>query len=177
MIDASQFPDVPAEAGTKRLYVAENLSEANVELLKAKNWLVQDVRLMPNKTDSDRADIVKAWLEGIRQGSIAPSRQLLDFIELEAKICGLLNQKQIAQAEKVDTSEMDIDTLLSFNSSRAKSAVGQNKTKAPELVNSGELKPKVTISKKALQSKAQRERKKALVSPASVNILPPTPEV
>lgn len=93
--DARSWPRVPKqEFGKKPLYVGENLTSEDEDVLAQLGWKVVDVRLLPNDTDADRAMAVKSWLEGFRQGSIEVTPRRLEAIELEAKVYKLLTQKE-----------------------------------------------------------------------------------
>jgi hypothetical protein len=87
------FPDVPKGERPKILYVASQIDQKILETLEGRGWSVKDTRLLPNKSDSDRAEGLKAFMEGIRMGSIAPIASMVRFLELEARIYGIANNK------------------------------------------------------------------------------------
>lgn len=113
------YPDVPVEQRPKALYIADPLSEECREHLRAKGWEPTDVRLLPNRTDGDRAEAVKAYLEGARIGSLTLTKDQRASIELEAKICGLLNNKGIADDQSSRHIESNtLDILLNIGTNR-----------------------------------------------------------
>ena len=72
---------------------------------------------MPNKSDGDKAECVKAYLEGVRLGTIKADNARLRHMELEAKIYGLVGTKEAATDKEEDSlAEDDLDSLLSFGS-------------------------------------------------------------
>ena len=91
------------------LFVADNLDKDTHKFLKRQGWKVIDVRLMPNKTDADKAEAVKARLEGVRQGSIDEGSAPLRHLELEARCYGLLdkNKQPLSEFIAMDLSRMD----------------------------------------------------------------------
>ena len=116
-----KFPKVPIKERPKPLYVAEIVPEEEEKVLSKLGWRIVDVRLMTNDSDSDRAEAVKCWLEGIRQGSIEADPKRLKFLELEAKIYGLYNTKQASVTKRsADEEEVDVlDILRDLRSDRA----------------------------------------------------------
>lgn len=84
---------VPADRRPLNCYVSESLPETESLRVAESGWKLVDVRLMPNKTDEDRRACVKAWLEGIRSGTIEVEIKRLKFIELEAKVLGMIGGK------------------------------------------------------------------------------------
>jgi|TARA_R110002012_G_scaffold58368_1_gene151444 hypothetical protein len=113
------WPEAPEDERPKALYVSENLPEIVRGWLGSKQgWDIIDVRTMPNKSDADRAEGVKAFLEGVRVGSIEPGKDQLRYLELEAKICGLLSNKSRAD-DMVPTVKGDtLDKMLDFGKKR-----------------------------------------------------------
>lgn len=89
---ASRFARVPEEKKPLYLYHCAYAPQI-VQEAQSQGWTVVDVRLMPNKTDDDRRECVKAWLEGMRVGTIEVDIKRLKAIELEAKILGMVGQK------------------------------------------------------------------------------------
>ena len=113
------WPEAPAEERPKALYVYETLPEIVSAWLKAKQgWDVLDVRVMPNQSDADRAEGVKAFLEGVRVGSIEPGKDQLRYLELEARICGLLSNKNRADDMTPTVKETTLDKMLDFGKKR-----------------------------------------------------------
>jgi len=114
-----RWPGAPEDERPKALYVSDVLPEkVSSWLEEQQGWLIVDVRTMPNKTDGDRADAVKAFLEGVRVGSIEPGKEQLRYIELESKICGLLSNKQRADDYRPALDEETLDKVLDFSSVR-----------------------------------------------------------
>jgi len=118
-----KWPPAPEEERPKALYVNEGLPRVVTDWLRDdRGWRVVDVRALPNRSDGDRAESVKAYLEGVRVGSIEASKDLLRYIELEARICGLLSNKQRAD-DMVPTVEGDtLEHILDFGKGRRQKA-------------------------------------------------------
>ena len=109
------WPDLAKEERPRTLFVDTWLGEEASGLLSKRGWEVVDVRAMPNKTDGDKAECVKAYLEGVRLGTIKADAARLRHMELEAKIYGLVGTKEAAAAQEEDVLEDgDLDSLLSF---------------------------------------------------------------
>lgn len=87
------WPDAPTDQRPKSLFVDSMVFEDTKGALKEKGWIVYDVRLLANKSDGDRAEALKCCLEGIRVGTIAADKDKLRWLELEAKVYGLLTGK------------------------------------------------------------------------------------
>lgn len=119
MLSAEDYPDVPAEQRPRNLYVDQNVDSQVYVELHNKGWRVVDLRLEPASSDAERAEIVKNWLAGVREGSIAADPSRLKFVELEAQIFGLRNAKSAATTKRASEEDKDISSLLTFNSSRA----------------------------------------------------------
>lgn len=117
MIDPTTWPEVPNDARPKTLYVNLVLDETAKQGLNDKGWIVSDVRLMPSTTDAQRLDVVKAYLEGIRMGSIDTSRDLKEFLDLELYVLGIKGKVQKAN-DKGALPQDDVDTLLTIGSTR-----------------------------------------------------------
>lgn len=117
-VDLGGFPKVPKAQRPMSLYVAQGVDADLAKRLKRYGWKIVDVRTLPNKTDADRAEAVKARLEGIRQGSIIPATASIRHLELEARCYGLLDKNKQA-AETSDLDEQTLDNLLDFSSKRA----------------------------------------------------------
>lgn len=118
-IDFSCWPAAPDNERPKKLFVNNQVSKETALFLALGGWLIIDVRTMDNRSDAARAEAVKAYLEGVRVGSIEPNTNVLRFVELEAKLY-LLNSRP-ASDKKQDQSleQQSIDELLNFNSNRA----------------------------------------------------------
>jgi hypothetical protein len=117
------WPPAPEDERPKSLYVAESLPAVVTDWLSAeRGWRVVDVRALPNRSDADRAEGVKAYLEGVRVGSIEASKEHLRYIELEARICGLLSNKARAD-DMVPTVEGDtLEDILKFGKGKRQRA-------------------------------------------------------
>ncbi len=118
MFDVTTWPEAPEDQRPKKLFVEQGFEPEDASLLKQKGWAPFDIRTLPNQSDAQRAEAVKAVLEGVRIGSIEANDKRLKHIELEARIYGLLNTKQ-ASDKKEEGQSTDIDTLLTFSSPRA----------------------------------------------------------
>ena len=119
------WPLAPEDDRPKALYVAESLPAiVSHWLADERGWRVVDVRALPNRSDGDRAEGVKAYLEGVRVGSIEPVKELLRYVELEARICGLLSNKQRAD-DMVPSVEGDtLENILEFGKGKRQRALG-----------------------------------------------------
>ena len=114
-----EWPGAPAEERPKALYVCETLPDVVLGWMQSKQgWLVVDVRTMPNRSDADRAEGVKAFLEGVRVGSIEPDKDQLRYLELEARICGLLSGKNRADDMAPVVTEATLEKMLDFGKKR-----------------------------------------------------------
>ena len=113
------WPEAPEDERPKSLYVSESLPDIVHTWLRSKRgWAVIDVRTMANKSDGDRAEGVKAFLEGVRVGSIEPGKDQLRYLELEARICGLLSNKNRADDMVPVVKEATLDKMLDFGKKR-----------------------------------------------------------
>jgi hypothetical protein len=131
------WPIVPTEDRPKRLPHTGLVNALDAEQLRAKGWDPQDVRLMPNRTDADRAECLKAYLEGIRLGTIEPNPKLSKFIEAELRTYGLSQGKAPAgpKSKTTDTAEADaysktLEDVLNFGSNKAWSSTADERIKA-----------------------------------------------
>jgi hypothetical protein len=73
-------------------------------------WTLVDVRSMPSKNDEERRTVLKCILEGIRMGSIIPDPKKLKFLELEAKVLGMIGGKGLSSDPPDDE---EVNALLS----------------------------------------------------------------
>jgi len=113
------WPEAPAEERPKALFVYETVPDVSKAWLQHKQgWDVIDVRVMPNSSDADRAEGVKAFLEGVRVGSIEPGKDQLRYLELEARICGLLSNKSRADDMVPTVKDATLDKMLDFGKKR-----------------------------------------------------------
>lgn len=114
-----KWPAALEEERPKALYVTEVLPDVVLGWLTTRQgWDVIDVRTMPNVSDADRAEGVKAFLEGVRVGSIEPDKDQLKYLELEARICGLLSNKNRADDMVPTVKEATLDKMLDFGKKR-----------------------------------------------------------
>jgi len=120
-----RWPSVPEEQRPKKLFHAGLVTPEVDVVLIAKGWLPVDVRLLPNRTDVDRAESLKDWLEGVRLGTIEPDPKAAKFVELEARVYGLAQGKgptgkRSSEPESdVNASRLDAKSVLeSFGTSR-----------------------------------------------------------
>lgn len=122
-IDVGAMPQVPAKDSPKALFVNYNLEPLEVTNLYQKGWEAKDVRLLSCSNLKERQEIVLAWLEGLRQGTLEERPKLLDWLELEARVCGLATGK-VVPTEKAKIDKKTVDQILDFTSSRAFRSVG-----------------------------------------------------
>lgn len=109
---------MPDNDRPKRLYVNVPLGLDDEAYLLSRGWQPIDVRTLPNKTDANKAETIKAWLEGVRQGSITLDKDIIKLIELEAKAYGLVGTKVIEKPKEPTTTEESVDDLLSMFASK-----------------------------------------------------------
>ena len=102
------FPSLPKEFRPRTLFVRRSLDPVVVKELKKKGWEVRDVRVL------DRHDSLMGLLEGIRVGSIDVTRltENRQFYELEAKILGLIGNKDAAPSDTSVKREQTVSELL-----------------------------------------------------------------
>jgi hypothetical protein len=118
MLEAADWPEVPANQRPKSLYVNYLVSPEDQAALGAKGWMLIDVRLLPNTTLTERQTCVLAWFEGLRLGTIEMGKgRILDVLEIEAKTCGLTNLKQAPEKPK-DLEQETIDSILDIKNRR-----------------------------------------------------------
>jgi hypothetical protein len=78
-----------------------------------KGWTPVDVRLMPKRTDQEKCDVVKAWLEGMRFGTVDVDTKRLRAIELEARVLGMIRGHA---SEVKDLDDDAVNALLARGS-------------------------------------------------------------
>jgi hypothetical protein len=108
-VDLTNWPEVPAgEPRPRQLYVNETITDRELlDNLQGKGWRLVDVRLLPS------ADSLRGTLEGIRLGSIEPDVRALKFLELDARVLGLLHRDAVAQEqEKKVWDEDSLESIL-----------------------------------------------------------------
>ena len=108
------WPDAPQEGRPKFLYVNKKVNITEVLELHDRGWLVCDVRALPARSDYERSEAVKAYLEGVRVGSIKPDDDVLKYVNLEAKICGLLEKGTLSKDDGGNKGKDDMESILSF---------------------------------------------------------------
>ena len=108
------WPEAPPDERPKSLFFNKAVPTEVGEVLQARGWKVVDVRTLANKSDGDRAEALKANLEGIRLGTIDAEKDRLRWLELEAKVYGLLTGKDKIKDVKPNISEDVLEDLLNF---------------------------------------------------------------
>lgn len=116
------WPDAPADDRPKNLFVDYGVSADHCIVLYNRGWLVHDIRSLRNKTDADRAEGLKAVLEGIRVGSIVPDKEKMRWIELEAKVYGLLTGKDKLSSTVPQINEEVLENILDFGKEKKRIA-------------------------------------------------------
>ena len=102
------WPVAPEDERPKSLYIAEVLPDVVVQWLREqRGWRVVDVRAMPNRSDADRAE---------------PVKELLRYVELEARICGLLSNKQRADDMVPKVEGETLENILEFGKGKRQRA-------------------------------------------------------
>lgn len=114
------WPSALPEEQPKDLFVNYTVSKTHRLTLEKRGWCVRDTRRLPNKTDADRAEALKAVLEGIRVGSIAPDKDKMRWLELEAKVYGLLTGKDKLADTTPKVNQEVLENLLDFGKKKAK---------------------------------------------------------
>ena len=114
------WPEAPQDARPKDLFVDYPVPPKTRNLLYERGWRVRDPRTLPTRSDADRAEGLKAVLEGIRVGSITPDREKLRWSELEAKVYGLLTGKDKLADKTPKINQEVLDNLLDFGKKKAK---------------------------------------------------------
>ncbi len=130
--DWSEWPEAPAEERPKSLFVNTSLTGYVRSELLSRGWKVVDVRTLANQSDGDRAEALKANLEGIRLGTIDADKDRLRWLELEAKVYGLLTGKDKIKDDKPKIDEGVLDDLLNFKSKDTKKKRVQKKSRRGE---------------------------------------------
>ena len=115
------LPEVPQKQRPKVVYHEQNLAAEVKDTLKARGWEPVDVRLLPNITDADKAHRVKSLLEGASLGSIELSKDRLKYVELEAKIVGLIGTKEVGGETSDKLDKAGLEALFPFATSAPKS--------------------------------------------------------
>jgi hypothetical protein len=115
----ASWPVVPEALRPKKLYHAGLIEATQKALLEARGWGPVDVRVMPNKTDKDRAENLKAWLEGIRFGTIEVDPRIHKMIELEARVYSMTSGKGPAgkRSEDLHSDKDSTDFILKLGKS------------------------------------------------------------
>jgi len=112
-LDFSQWPVVPQEQRPKKLFYLGALDEEQALALTAAGWQPVDVRLLPQTTDDEQIAAIKAWLQGVRLGSIEAKASQVRFCELEGKVYGALSAKKASNDAPVMRKD-DLDSILNF---------------------------------------------------------------
>lgn len=123
IIDLLTFPEVPLERRPQRIYIDYFVDAVTKEALNGRGYEVIDVRSLPNSTDGDRAEAVKAYLEGIRLRTILPGEATARYVELEARIYGLLDAKN--RRNNPDEGKLGPDILDQLKGFKSKFAQGK----------------------------------------------------
>ena len=146
------LPNVPASKRPKPLYVRHNLSEEDQALVEEKGWKPVDVRLIEN-----RADAVRATLEGVRVGTITMDKDEVNHLTLEARICGLLSTKGDKSGKKEDFIEKEtMNEILDLNMARVNK---DSLKRLKEVYNNNRKNEQSTINaRKARQAQLKAER-------------------
>lgn len=128
------WPEVPEEQRPKKVYHRGLIKPEWAAILHNKGWDPIDVRLLPNATDTDRAEALKAWLEGIRYGTIEADPKQAKWLELEARVYGLHAGKGIPNASGDKKgfiySDGAIDVALDFGKGSSWSSSAEEKATA-----------------------------------------------
>lgn len=103
----------------RKLYHCGLIDPAAGKDLEAKGWEIVDVRLLPHDSDAECRQAVKAYLEGVRFGTIEIGNLTdLKALELEAKIYQLTSGREPSVEKQDDLKDASIDELLDFGRGR-----------------------------------------------------------
>lgn len=116
-LDINDWPNVPQNQQPRKFWTNQNIDDIEKMALQDKGWEVVDVRLMPETTDQERQEVVRAYLWGVTNGTIPNTKALLDVLDLKAKACGLVGNKE-ASLEKPKMDKSQLDTLLEVGTNR-----------------------------------------------------------
>ena len=111
MISFEDWPVIPKDQRPKPLYHMSNIDSALGQALIDSGWEPIDLRLLPERTGEEKVFAIKAWLQGVRLGSVMPYRGGIHFSELEARVYGLLLTKRPEEKKQTLASE-DLDQIL-----------------------------------------------------------------
>jgi hypothetical protein len=115
--DLLHWPEVPPDQRPKKLFHSGLIKPDIDKVLREKGWDPVDVRLISNITDDDRRAALKAWLEGIRFGTIEVDPRNAKWMELETKVYEI--HKGVAtKIDKDEDSDKTVDDVLSFGNSK-----------------------------------------------------------
>lgn len=128
--DFLRWPIVPDEDRPKKLFhmglLDAELTDGSslIDYLRERGWEPVDVRLMANRTDADRAEAIKGYLEGIRVGSIEADPKSAKFLEHELRVYGMAQGKTPSgprsDANDTDSTTQSVDIVLnSFGTGRS----------------------------------------------------------
>ncbi len=112
-LDFSNWPVVPQEQRPKKLYYLGQLDGDQGAALIAAGWDPIDVRLLPQTTDDEQVAAIKAWLQGLRLGSIESKAGQVKFAELEGKLYGALSARKVADSGPV-LDKASLESILNF---------------------------------------------------------------
>lgn len=101
----SDWPVVPEEQRKKKLFHNRKIGEEDLASLREKGWDPSDVRLLPNGNDGEKAESLKAYLEGLRWGSIINDQAIARYVEIEARVLGLTSGKGPEKTNKRERKE------------------------------------------------------------------------
>lgn len=133
-IDVAQWPQLSEAQKGKKLFVNYTLEDNETQFLRDLGWEPTDIRVFDTTDLKARQAVVLAWLEGLRQGTLEPPPKLMEFLDLEARICGLSTGKVMPEdSKKLD--QRTVDAALDFQSTRAFKSVGENPMEKYKKVN------------------------------------------
>jgi len=117
-INWESWPVLDQASRPKKLYYCSEMAEEWSTALKEAGWIPIDIRTLPERDDDEKIEAIKAYLQGIRLGSIAaPTRGY--FSELEARVYGLLSNKRPEKTKEPMNPE-DLESILGPLAKKAK---------------------------------------------------------
>jgi len=129
----ASWPEVPNEQRQKKLFHCGLIGEKAAFGLRIKGWDPIDVRLLPNETDEHRRLALKAWLEGIRLGTIELDPRLAKWLELESKVYEIhkgVAEKPLNEDTLQDAGSTSTNFVLDFGKDRPYTTTADEKLTA-----------------------------------------------
>ena len=108
--DVATFPHLPK--GQQRTVFVAGLPSSVASVFQEKGYLPVDVRTLPRNNPGDNDLAIRAWLQGMEEGTIQPSSEKRRTLELDAKANGLLIQRSLRIEAKVKAEGASLEAIL-----------------------------------------------------------------